>query len=205
MPIPRYAATNTVAMYSLLFPRLPAPAVAGVTIKRSKDVVYAMPSLIRDIWRVNRKPIPAGLLGDAAAEDNTGKLVVEPDGSIIIAFSEVAWSRLLYDMPFILIEADTPEAARLADDIETARVSRNPMLPSLIKQATTLVAATADWVAKGAPMASKEVYEARLQICTTCPSYDANGFGPGLGRCRECGCGGAKLHMETSTCPLKKW
>lgn len=205
MPIPRYAATNTVAMYSLIFPRLPRPEVAGVFIKRSKDTVYAMPALVRDLWRATRKAIPPDVLGDANAEDNTNKLVVEPDGTVIIAFDEVAWSRLTFAVPFVNIEADTPELTAAAQAAEEARVNRNPMLPSLLKQAATLVSSTAEWVANGAPMASSELYDARLKICTTCPSYDPDGFGPGLGRCRECGCGGAKLHMETSTCPLKKW
>jgi len=205
MPTPRYAATNTVAMYSLYFPRLPRPVVEGVFIIRKGADHYAMPALVRDVWRANRKEIGAGILGDAAAEDNTGKVVVESDGSIVVAMSPTAWARLTAVFPFVAFDADTPELAQTAEASEMLRLKLSPTLPSLFQQTKTLVGAVTTWVADGAPRASTEVYESRLAICKTCPSYDANGFGPALGRCRECGCSGAKLHMETAKCPLTKW
>jgi hypothetical protein len=205
MPTPRYAATNTVAMYSLYFPRLPRPVIDGVFIIRNNADHYAMPALVRDVWRANRKEIGADILGDASVADNTDKVVVEPDGSIVVAMSPTAWARLTAAFPFVEFDADTPELVKAAEEAEMRRLKLNPALPSLFKQAKNLATSVTTWIADGAPRASTEVYESRLAICKTCPSYDANGFGPALGRCRECGCSGAKLHMETAQCPLMKW
>lgn len=205
MPIPRYAATNAVTLYTLFFPRLPVPDIRGVVIKRGADPNYALPALLRDLWRSRRLPIDGGVLGDAAAEDNTGKVVVEADGSILVSVSETVVARFIAEIPFVVFESDDADALKIAEDAETTRTKGSVALPSMFKQALTLAGSVVDWAGEGFAMASKEIYDSRLQICKTCPELDPNGFGPGLIRCKKCGCSGAKLHMETSTCPLMKW
>ena len=207
MPTPRYAATNVVTLYTLYFPRLPTPDIRGVVIRRGTDLNYAMPALIRDMWRSIQKPIEAGVLGDAAAEDNTGKVVVEPDGSILVVVAEDVFALLTQSPPFVIFGAEPEAADKLsrAEAEEEKRTQGGRVLPNLINQTKNFIGAVTTWATEGFPLASKDVYESRLTICKTCPEFDPNGFGPGLVRCRKCGCSGAKLHMETSTCPLTKW
>src|SRR5690606_8174647 len=72
----------------------------------------------------------------------------------------------------------------------------------------TYTKAVARWIAKGRPTRSEAQIAELLQICTSCPSYDAESH-----KCTECGCNLSnsvspltnKLAMATEDCPLGKW
>lgn len=74
--------------------------------------------------------------------------------------------------------------------------------PSLATMATNLAGAVGRLVrtaAKGeALLVPADVLAERRRICGECPQFDRQ-----RGRCRLCGCGGAKLHLATEICPDK--
>lgn len=74
-------------------------------------------------------------------------------------------------------------------------------LPTIVEQVQTLGAEGMQWATAGFPTTTEEEYQARLEICKTCPQYDAE-----QKRCSACGCFVEKAaRMATKDCPDKKW
>jgi hypothetical protein len=73
--------------------------------------------------------------------------------------------------------------------------------PSIWNQLVSLSSAVITQVAAGCPVVSDEKRAQRAQICSECPSLDAENY-----RCNECGCFLKwKIVFSTSSCPLNKW
>jgi ribosomal protein L40E len=66
------------------------------------------------------------------------------------------------------------------------------------------IGAMVDSAKSGFKRTTAEQHEARKQICQGCEMWDPTGFW-GAGKCKKCGCSGAKLWLATSKCPLNKW
>jgi hypothetical protein len=61
------------------------------------------------------------------------------------------------------------------------------------------------WALEGMPIASNEIIDYRLSVCTPCEFWNSKSFG-GTGKCTKCGCSTwAKLRMVTERCPIGKW
>jgi hypothetical protein len=72
-------------------------------------------------------------------------------------------------------------------------------IPSLLKQAWSVGAAVAAFVADGLQTVDAEQYAARLRVCDECSERRG-------GRCLQCGCFLAvKAKGRAFTCPLGKW
>lgn len=81
-----------------------------------------------------------------------------------------------------------------------SRVSADkPSLPSMFVRAANLTLAVAEYVKSGMEDVSQDIFAARLDICSLCPSrVDMS--------CAECGCYlTKKATMAISECPLMKW
>jgi hypothetical protein len=78
--------------------------------------------------------------------------------------------------------------------------------PSIAQQALSLASAFKQAASEGtlATRVSPETFALRKEICLGCEYYDPAAF-LGTGRCRVCGCGVAKLHMPSQSCPKDKW
>jgi len=73
--------------------------------------------------------------------------------------------------------------------------------PSLMQQASNFVGAMGDYIKSGMKNIDDDKYNKRLEICASCPAFDAS-----QGRCKECGCFmKVKAKMEAAKCPLNKW
>ena len=58
-----------------------------------------------------------------------------------------------------------------------------------------------EWGKAGFPVVTKELFEARIDICRHCPDWDESArFG--MGKCAVCGCTTLKLWLVTSKCPI---
>ena len=74
---------------------------------------------------------------------------------------------------------------------------------TIFEKAANLAVAVTKHVAAGMPMVSKEVLEARLAICNTCPEVNKNS--PNW-TCTKCGCNlKIKASWASQDCPIKKW
>jgi len=56
------------------------------------------------------------------------------------------------------------------------------------------------WIAKGAPIADGVTLKIRKDTCEECEHWRRS-----PDRCDKCKCLVAKLHLQTSFCPLGKW
>jgi|TARA_R110000787_G_scaffold112958_1_gene221866 hypothetical protein len=73
--------------------------------------------------------------------------------------------------------------------------------PSFFKMVKSFTAASADFIAKGAPICTVEEYKDRLDTCNQCPFLIKKNK-----RCGKCGCLlEFKARMKTQHCPEKKW
>jgi len=79
-----------------------------------------------------------------------------------------------------------------------------PRRPNLLELADNFAGATSIWAKAGFPIADRDEYERRHEICKGCEMWSPNAF-QGVGRCGACGCSGFKLWLETSHCPIGKW
>ncbi|MGZ5996121.1 MAG: DUF6171 family protein [Isosphaeraceae bacterium] len=69
--------------------------------------------------------------------------------------------------------------------------------PSLLAQAGNLARAAAAFVADGLAVVGDEEQARRLELCRTCPQFDAD-----QGRCRLCGCFmSLRARIQSSSCP----
>jgi hypothetical protein len=75
---------------------------------------------------------------------------------------------------------------------------------SVLRPIKNFAGSMKNWVSNGMPIATKEVYELRKSICDSCPFWDKDG-NMGMGKCKQCGCTSAKLHLATEKCPVGKW
>jgi hypothetical protein len=74
----------------------------------------------------------------------------------------------------------------------------------LTQKITSFIGEMAKSAKSGFKMASEEEILKRKSICQSCPHWNQNAF-MGSGKCKICGCSGAKLWLATSSCPIKKW
>jgi len=82
---------------------------------------------------------------------------------------------------------------------------------SLIEKARSFVEAMVSAVKDAAP--SKEVYDARINVCIECPAFEIALKNPKhIGHCKACGCGknpmsalSVKAGIAKSSCPKKLW
>lgn len=90
------------------------------------------------------------------------------------------------------------------------RLAKNPpdlsmnISRSLSQMASNLAHATIAYAEDGFENCTKEEHAERLAICRGCEYWDGRGYF-GLGKCRKCGCSGAKLWLKSSHCPIAKW
>ncbi len=79
--------------------------------------------------------------------------------------------------------------------------------------AQNFISATAEWIKAGAKIASKPLYDFRLDACRQCEYWDDQ-TRLGYGKCnapdaslngKKCGCGKGKLLYSTGRCPLGRW
>ena len=76
--------------------------------------------------------------------------------------------------------------------------------PGVGTMAKNLGKAMVDWGKDGFKMASSEEYDRRMEICRGCEFWKEIP-GPIIGRCKKCGCTGAKQKLRSSKCPIGKW
>lgn len=74
----------------------------------------------------------------------------------------------------------------------------------LHKLITGAASELAKWAAGGFKVATPEVVAQRAKTCSECPQWDKYAYS-GLGRCKACGCSGAKQMLATSKCPESRW
>lgn len=91
------------------------------------------------------------------------------------------------------------------------RLSQNPPDLEPKKQTASIQDAVANFgnsmvafAQDGFKGATKQQIDSRLAICKGCEFWDEGGFF-GLGKCKKCGCSGAKLWLNSSKCPIEKW
>jgi hypothetical protein len=82
-----------------------------------------------------------------------------------------------------------------------------PAYPPPARQAANLAGAAARAVAAAVKgervLAPADLVAARRALCLPCEHNGERATG-GI-RCTKCGCGGAKLHLATESCPAGKW
>jgi hypothetical protein len=121
-------------------------------------------------------------------------------GCVVIPFNKNEVAYLSLRSPYeVQIKPYDAEALAAALRGETDYIE-----PGLLKKARTLTSAVFDWAKAGFPMATQEQIDARLALCKACEFWEPNGY-LHLGKCKKCGCSGAKLNLATSTCPEGKW
>lgn len=78
--------------------------------------------------------------------------------------------------------------------------------PSALDLAKNFTAALFKWIKAGVPTVSRELYEARLAVCSSCEFWDSAAR-LGLGKCThtKCGCTKTKHWLATEKCPIDKW
>lgn len=90
------------------------------------------------------------------------------------------------------------------------RLSKNPpdlemrKPPTVMKMMASLGKSAAVYAADGFTNATKQQHQERLEICNACEFWENESYF-GLGKCRKCGCSGAKLWVASSKCPIGKW
>lgn len=77
-------------------------------------------------------------------------------------------------------------------------------LPRWAQMAKTATASGVRWAREGFRQVRPDTLEQRRATCRACEHWDADAF-LGTGRCRKCGCGGAKLRLPHEKCPVGKW
>lgn len=78
-------------------------------------------------------------------------------------------------------------------------------MPSLPQKTASVAKAASRWAKGGFALTKSAEVETRLEICNSCKSYDAEGYG-GVGGCLICGCIiPAKVRLATEQCPEGKW
>jgi len=76
---------------------------------------------------------------------------------------------------------------------------------SILNKAKTAAQELIKWSQNDFGLVTQEQYNARLEKCKACPSWDSTGFN-NTGLCKECGCSTViKLKLTTTSCPLRKW
>ena len=79
------------------------------------------------------------------------------------------------------------------------RPEDKPRTPGLVARAARFTAATARFVAAGAPVRSQQGRETALALCRECEHFQQ-------GQCELCGCFvRLKIAYATEACPLGKW
>ena len=79
-----------------------------------------------------------------------------------------------------------------------------PAGPTLVQMAGSLGKSMTRWARAGFRRVREETLRDRRTACQACEHWDAEAF-LGTGRCRQCGCGGAKLRLPHEKCPVGKW
>lgn len=92
-------------------------------------------------------------------------------------------------------------AKRLSQDPPDLSMRTTVSLPQMMKN---LGQAAILYANDGFKNCTKQDHDARLAICKPCEFWDDAGY-MGLGKCRKCGCSGAKLWVASSKCPIGKW
>jgi hypothetical protein len=77
-----------------------------------------------------------------------------------------------------------------------------PQGPSLKELAANFTDAVGRWSKAGFPVASRAVFDQRLETCRACPNWGTDGI---IARCSVCGCLGLKLWAGSERCPEGKW
>ena len=88
--------------------------------------------------------------------------------------------------------------------IQTVTIKKNGVEASIPQQAKNFVKSMGSWAKSGFKLASKEEYDNRMIICRKCEFWTEIP-GPIIGRCKKCGCTGAKQKLATSRCPINLW
>lgn len=84
-------------------------------------------------------------------------------------------------------------------------VKKNDKVEATItEQAKSFTKGMVNWAKSGFKVATPEVYADRMAICRKCQFWKEIP-GPIIGRCRKCGCTGAKQKLSTSKCPIGLW
>ncbi len=84
--------------------------------------------------------------------------------------------------------------------------SRPPEItePTLTELTANFASAMTRWASAGFQTVTKEQYDARAAICSSCEFWDATAR-LGLGKCKACGCTKFKRWLATERCPKQKW
>ena len=90
------------------------------------------------------------------------------------------------------------------------RLAKNPpdlamrVNPKPREMAKNFAVAMFEYAKDGFKNTTPEQHGQRLAICRACEYWEEGGY-YGLGKCRKCGCSGAKLWIDSSKCPIGKW
>jgi hypothetical protein len=147
--------------------------------------------MIRASWQIARKK---------AGKDFTGLIMSDEDIEIFLGLTAS-----LVLKPNHKVEV----VNRVWDDVPgyiVASLQSIPQVeePGLIEKAQGFTKAMVSWASNGFPMVSDEVLSERKKICKNCEYWDSTSYGD-IGKCKKCGCSGAKLHLSTSRCPIGLW
>lgn len=91
--------------------------------------------------------------------------------------------------------------------LETTRAGFSETIhpPSLAQRVGSFSKSMANWAKKGFKIVTPGQFAERLNLCHSCPQWEAKAMA-GTGRCKVCGCSTeAKLRLATEKCPLDKW
>lgn len=75
---------------------------------------------------------------------------------------------------------------------------------SALRMARNFTGAIVDYAKDGFRNVTAVQHASRMVICNGCEFWDKQAF-MGLGKCKKCGCSGAKLWIAGSKCPIGKW
>lgn len=90
---------------------------------------------------------------------------------------------------------------------ESGNADNSPQeYPGVFAMAKNFGTSMVKWAKSGFKTVDEQsIYDARLEICKSCPEWDSNALG-GTGRCKICGCSTkAKLRLATESCPKNLW
>ena len=127
-------------------------------------------------------------------EDGSNLCAVTDADAINLGISHLAYNKRNQD----LIERIAKRLSKNPPDLAMKVTASLPEMMKNLGQAAILYAND------GFRNCTKKEHDERLVICKACELWDDAGY-MGLGKCRKCGCSGAKLWMGSSKCPIGKW
>ena len=169
--------------------------------------VFSVSTVLAQQWPILCKQLPQQTLDIEIPLGINNSVTLHRDGTVLYCYNK-KWA----DIPPCIADALKASAQldrACLDILSAAGISvPEPIVdhkaPTTVQKIFSLADAMVSWAASGFKIAPEDSYKARKAICLACDQWDGEGYF-GAGACKQCGCSGAKLYLQSSTCPLRKW